>query len=69
MRSDKRPLQEFVDPMFQICIVWVEGGPCTGLPWRWRLTANTIPDLLRLLAGSNLIFRTEGRAAAIAVGA
>ena len=61
--------KELADSTFKVPIVWVERGPGTGLAGRWRLPSNAIPDPLRLLAFANLVFRTEGRAAAIAVGA
>ena len=63
------PTQELANSTFQIPIVGIECRACTGLAGRWRLTSDTVPDPLRLLARSNLLFRTKWRAAAITVSA
>ena len=63
------PVKELANSKFEIPIVGIERRARTCLSGRWRLPTNAIPDPLRLLACSNLVFRAEGRTAAIAVGA
>jgi len=63
------PVKELANSKFKIPIVGIERRARTRLSGRWRLPSNAIPHPLRLFACSNLLFRTEGRAAAIAVGA
>jgi hypothetical protein len=62
-------VQELANSTFQIPIVGIECRACTGLAGRWRLTSDTVPDPLRLLARSNLLFCTKWWAAAITVSA
>ena len=62
-------VQELANSALQVWVVRIERRSCTGLAGRWRLTSDTVPDPLRLLARSNLLFRTKWRAAAITVSA